>query len=140
MIDRQANDKSLTFRDIFQAIHRGMMQRGRLLMLHTPLGENTLIPLRAQGWSKVGRGYGWVVDVASTRNDIDGRELVHQQVSLSIQQFTQIYADVEYRAVHGFVRRFGSIGYDGGLSLYQLEFQSALFFSSMREMKINGST
>ncbi|KAB1597429.1 type VI secretion system tip protein VgrG [Burkholderia cepacia] len=128
MIDRQANDKSLTFRDIFQAIHRGMMQRGRLLMLHTPLGENTLIPLRAQGWSKVGRGYGWVVDVASTRNDIDGRELMHQQVSLSIQQFTQIYADVEYRAVHGFVRRFGSIGYDGGLSLYQLEFQSALFF------------
>ncbi|WP_176043095.1 hypothetical protein, partial [Burkholderia multivorans] len=57
------------FRELYEAVHRGLLQRNRLLRLDTPLGQNALIPLRARGQARVGRDYHWTVDVASLRDD-----------------------------------------------------------------------
>ena len=119
---------SLRYSDIFDAINRGLMQHGRLLTLRTPLGENVLTPVRANGWSKIGRDYRWTVDAVSMRDDIELLALMHQQVSLLIQQSTTRYADAEYRPIHGFVHQIRRLGADGALSLYQIEFASTLFF------------
>ena len=35
-------------RDLYEAVHRGLLQHDRLLMLDTPLGKNALTPLRAR--------------------------------------------------------------------------------------------
>ncbi|WP_244114691.1 type VI secretion system Vgr family protein [Burkholderia cepacia] len=118
----------MKFRDVYDAIHRGLMQRGRLLMLWTPLGSQALIPVRAKGAAKVGRGYRFVVDAVALRDDIQNLELEHQPVTLFVQQPTALYANLEYRPIHGFVHRFNTLGLDGDLTLYQLEFESALFF------------
>ncbi|MBJ9591618.1 type VI secretion system Vgr family protein [Burkholderia seminalis] len=119
---------SLRYSDIYEALNRGLMQHGRLLTLRTPLGDNALTPVRAKGWSKIGRDYRWTVDAVSTRDDIELLALMHQQVSLFIQQPTAPNSDAEYRPIHGFVYQIRRLGADGALSLYQIEFASALFF------------
>ncbi|AOJ04373.1 hypothetical protein WS70_21260 [Burkholderia mayonis] len=73
------------FAPIFEAIHRGLLQRERLLKLDTPLGANALIPLRAVGEAKLGRDYTWTIDVATTRDDLNADALIAQQSSLSEQ-------------------------------------------------------
>nr|WKF55907.1 Actin cross-linking toxin VgrG1 [Paraburkholderia busanensis] len=113
---------------LYESIHRGLMQHERLLMFRSPLGAQTLIPVRAKGWSKVGRGYCWVVDVVSLRDDIDNLELEHQPVTLFIQQISKPFAESTYRPIHGFVHKFHTLGQDGNLTVYQIEFESALFF------------
>ncbi|ABO60380.1 type VI secretion system tip protein VgrG (plasmid) [Burkholderia vietnamiensis] len=112
---------------IFEAIHRGLMQQGRLLKLDTPLGANTLIPIRAQGWAKIGRDYRWTLEAASTRDDLALLSLMHQPVTLWIQESTAD-AGAEYRPIQGFVNRAALLGMDGGLAVYQIEFASALYF------------
>ncbi|MBN3729462.1 type VI secretion system tip protein VgrG [Burkholderia sp. Tr-20390] len=112
---------------IFEAIHRGLMQQGRLLKLDTPLGANTLIPIRAQGWAKIGRDYRWTLEAASTRDDLALLSLMHQPVTLWIQA-SATATDHEYRPIHGFVNRAALLGADGGLAVYQIEFASALYF------------
>lgn len=117
-------------RDLYEAVHRGLLQHDRLLMLDTPLGKNVLTPLRARGSSGIGGDYHWIVDVASLRGDTDLLSLMHQPVTLWIQQRTALYADSVYRPVHGFVHQVGYLGGDGSVSTYQLEFSSALIFLS----------
>ncbi|WP_412022787.1 type VI secretion system Vgr family protein [Burkholderia cepacia] len=99
-----------------------------MLKLETTLGANTLVPLRATGWSKIGRDYRWTVDVASTRDDIALLSLMHQPITLWIQQTTAPFSNSTYRPIHGFVHRAGILGADGELAVYQIEFASALFF------------
>ncbi|WP_081086827.1 contractile injection system protein, VgrG/Pvc8 family [Burkholderia stagnalis] len=113
---------------LYESIHRGLMQHERLLMFRSPLGPQTLIPVRAKGWSRVGRGYRWVVDVVSLRDDIDNLELEHQPVTLFIQQTSTPFSDSTYRPIHGFVHKFHTLGQDGNLTVYQVEFESASFF------------
>ncbi|MDA0557039.1 type VI secretion system Vgr family protein [Burkholderia pseudomallei] len=117
-------------RGLYEAVHRGLLQHDRLLMLDTPLGQNVLTPLRARGSSGIGGDYHWTVDVASLRGDTDLLSLMHQPVTLWIQQRTALYADSAYRPVHGFVHQVGYLGSDGSVSTYQLEFSSALIFLS----------
>ena len=107
-------------RDLYEAVHRGLLQRDRLLMLDTPLGKNALTPLRARGSSGIGGDYHWTVDVASLRDDTALLSLMHQPVTLWIQQRTALYADSVYRPVHGFVHQVGYLGGDGSVSTYQL--------------------
>ncbi len=104
------------------------MQHERLLMFRSPLGAQTLIPVRAKGRSRIGRGYRWVIDVVSLRDDIDNLEMEHQPVTLFIQQISAPFVDSTYRPVHGFVHKFHTLGQDGNLTVYQVEFESALFF------------
>ncbi|WP_176047808.1 type VI secretion system Vgr family protein [Burkholderia sp. BCC1644] len=113
---------------LYESIHRGLMQHERLLMFRSSLGAQTLIPVRAKGWSRVGRGYRWVVDVVSLRDDIDNLELEHQPVTLFIQQISKPFVESVYRPIHGFVHKFHTLGQDGNLTVYQVEFESALFF------------
>ncbi|WP_081067575.1 contractile injection system protein, VgrG/Pvc8 family [Burkholderia stagnalis] len=113
---------------LYESIHRGLMQHERLLMFRSPLGPQTLIPVRAKGRSRVGRGYRWVVDVVSLRDDIDNLELEHQPVTLFIQQTSTPFSDSTYRPIHGFVHKFHTLGQDGNLTVYQVEFESASFF------------
>ncbi|WP_434110415.1 type VI secretion system Vgr family protein [Paraburkholderia caffeinilytica] len=118
----------LKYTDMFDAIHRGIMQHERLLMLDTPLGSNALIPLRARGSARIGRDYSWTIDVASLRDDTTLLSLMHQPVTLWIQQPGTPDAGPAYRPVHGFVHQVGYLGGDGGLSTYQIGFSSALVF------------
>ncbi|MBY4870914.1 type VI secretion system tip protein VgrG [Burkholderia sp. Bp9017] len=118
----------LKFSAIYESIHRGLMQHERLLMFRSSLGPHALIPVRAKGWAKVGRGYRWVVDVVSLRDDIDNLELEHQPVTLFIQQASKPFDESTYRPIHGFVHKFHTLGQDGNLTVYQVEFESALFF------------
>ncbi len=97
-------------------------------MLDTPLGKNALIPLRARGSARIGRDYSWTIDIASLRDDTALLSLMHQSVTLWIQQQTAPYTNSTYRPVHGFVHKVGYLGGDGSLSTYQIEFSSALIF------------
>ncbi|HDR9486854.1 TPA: type VI secretion system tip protein VgrG [Burkholderia aenigmatica] len=130
MVLRPPQIGGLKSRDLYEAIHRGLLQHDRLLMLDTPLGKNALTPLRARGSSEIGRDYHWTVDVASLRDDTALQSLMHQPVTLWIQQRTAPFADSVYRPVHGFVHQVGYLGGDGSVSTYQLEFSSALIFLS----------
>jgi hypothetical protein len=53
MLIRSAAPGELKYNDVYDAIQRGVIQRDRLLKLDTPLGQDILIPLRAQGWAKI---------------------------------------------------------------------------------------
>ncbi|KWF93237.1 type IV secretion protein Rhs [Burkholderia cepacia] len=127
---RRPAPRDLKNRDLYEAVHRGLLQHDRLLMLDTPLGKNALTPLRARGSSGIGGDYHWTIDVASLRDDTALLSLMHQPVTLWIQQRTALYADSVYRPVHGFVHQVGYLGGDGSVSTYQLEFSSALIFLS----------
>lgn len=128
MLIRSALPGELKYGDVYDAIQRGVFQQGRLLKLDTPLGPDVLIPLRAQGWAKLGRDYRWTIDAASIRNDITLLALMHQPVTLWLQQTTAPSSSSSYRPIHGFVHRISVLGSDGDLAVYQLEFSSALYF------------
>lgn len=125
---RSASPGELRYSDVYDAIYRGVLQRERLLKLDTPLGTDVLIPLRAQGYAKIGRDYRWTVDAASIRPNISLLSLMHQRVTLWLQQTTSLSSKSVYRPIHGFVHRIGVLGSDGDLAVYQLEFSSALHF------------
>ncbi|HDR8967127.1 type IV secretion protein Rhs [Burkholderia vietnamiensis] len=125
---RASSVGELSSSGLFDAFHRGILQNDRLLKLDTPLGANTLVALRAEGHAKIGRDYRWTIDVASMRTDLALLSLMHQPVTLWIQQETAPFAESTYLPVHGFVHRIGMLGADGGLAVYQLEISSALHF------------
>lgn len=118
----------MTLRDLSGAMKSGMFQRDRLLMLDTPLGKNALTPLRTRGFARIGRNYSYTVDVASLRDDTALLSLMHQPVTLWVQQISAPFSPSTYRPVHGFVHRVAYLGGDGGLYTYQIEFSSALVF------------
>jgi type VI secretion system secreted protein VgrG len=89
----------LKFRELYDAIHRGLLQRNRLLKLDTPLGQNALIPLRARGTARIGRDYNWTLDVASLRDDTALLSLMHQPVTLWIQQATEVCGTSRARSI-----------------------------------------
>ncbi|WP_179403115.1 type VI secretion system Vgr family protein [Burkholderia guangdongensis] len=118
----------LKYRDLYESIQRGLLQHDRLLMLDTPLGKNALVPLRARGSARIGRNYTWTIDAASLCDDTALLSLMHQPVSLWIQQITAPFGIPVYGPIHGFVHRVAYLGGDGSLSTYQIEFSSALVF------------
>ena len=128
MVLRPPEPGDLKFRELYESFHRGLLQHNRLLKLDTPLGKNVLVPLRARGSATIGRDYAYTVDVASLRDDTALLSLMHQPVTLWIQQVTAPFADSVYRPVHGYVHKVAFLGSDGGLSTYQIEFSSALAF------------
>ncbi|WP_043282538.1 contractile injection system protein, VgrG/Pvc8 family, partial [Burkholderia humptydooensis] len=117
------------FAPIFEAIHRGLLQRERLLKLDTPLGANTLIPLRAVGDARLGRDYTWTIDAATTRDDLNPDALIAQPVTLWLQQPRGVLdLNADYRPIHGYVHTVRRLGADGGLTSWQIGFSSALHF------------
>ncbi len=97
MLIRSTGLGELKYNDIYDAIQRGVVQRERLLKLDTPLGPDVLIPLRALGWTKIGRDYRWTVDAVSIRKNISLLSLMHQPVTLWLQQSTESSFRSNYR-------------------------------------------
>ncbi|WP_260854367.1 type VI secretion system Vgr family protein [Paraburkholderia sp. BCC1884] len=114
--------------ELTAAITGNLIQTGRLLRLDTPLGNNVLLPQRLIGNSRIGRDYGFTLDVVSTSTNIELKTLIAQPVTLWLQQ-----TDQSYLPYHGYVHTARRLGADGGLSAYQLEFASWLHFLKFRK-------
>ncbi|MGH8777564.1 type VI secretion system Vgr family protein [Paraburkholderia sp.] len=112
--------------DIIGAIG-GLSQRGRLLKLDTPAGNNLLLPHRVAGRSRIGRDFFFLLDCVSTSGDVQLKTLIAQPVTLWIQQ-----ADGTYLPHHGYVHTARRLGADGGLTSYQLGFSSWMHFLRFR--------
>ncbi|WP_322004238.1 type VI secretion system Vgr family protein [Paraburkholderia tropica] len=113
--------------DLIAAITGGVAQTGRLIKLDTPLGDNVLLPQRAVGHARMGRDYGFTLDVVSTNENVELKKLIAQPVTLWLQQ-----ADQTYLPHHGYVHTARRLGADGGLTSYQLEFASWQHFLRYR--------
>jgi len=93
-------------------------QAGRLLQLHTPLGPDHLLALRAHGQERLGRLPRYVVDVACADPDFDPERLIGQPVRLALMLDD---GSLAYR--HGLVQGLDYLGSDGGLHDWQLVFR-----------------
>ncbi|MEI7290589.1 type VI secretion system Vgr family protein [Paraburkholderia tropica] len=113
--------------DLIAAITGGVAQTDRLIKLDTPLGDNVLLPQRAVGHARMGRDYGFTLDVVSTNENVELKQLIAQPVTLWLQQ-----ADQTYLPHHGYVHTARRLGADGGLTSYQLEFASWQHFLRYR--------
>nr|WP_272941368.1 contractile injection system protein, VgrG/Pvc8 family [Burkholderia thailandensis] len=119
-------------------MHRGLLQRERLLKLDTPLGANTLIPLRALGCAQLGRDYTWTIDAATTRDDLNPDALIAQPVTLWMQPPRGVLdLNADYRPIHGYVhtvrrRRPDVVG--------KSAFRPRCIFSGIAATSISGST
>ncbi|WP_321919764.1 type VI secretion system Vgr family protein [Paraburkholderia tropica] len=113
--------------DLIAAITGGVAQTDRLIKLDTPLGDNVLLPQRAVGHARMGRDYGFTLDVVSTNENVELKKLIAQPVTLWLQQ-----ADQTYLPHHGYVHTARRLGADGGLTSYQLEFASWQHFLRYR--------
>lgn len=88
----------------------------------------TLVPLRAQGITRLGRQFEWSVDAVSSDPDVALKQLIAQDVTLWLQQ-----ADGSYRAQHGYVHTARRLGSDAGQTHYQFGFASWLHFLRFRK-------
>ncbi|WP_321786496.1 type VI secretion system Vgr family protein [Paraburkholderia sp. J94] len=113
--------------DLIAAITGGVAQTDRLIRLDTPLGDNVLLPQRAVGHARIGRDYGFTLDVVSTNENVELEKLIAQPVTLWLQQ-----ADQTYLPHHGYVHTARRLGSDGSLTSYQLEFASWQHFLKFR--------
>ncbi|RKP43442.1 type VI secretion system Vgr family protein [Trinickia fusca] len=112
---------------LYDALVNGNPQYNRLIKLDTPLGTDCLLPLQVKGTSRLGRDYEFVVDVVTTRREIELQSLIAQPVTLWIQQ-----TDGTYLPHHGYVHAFSRLGSDGYLTYFQLRFSSWLYFLRLR--------
>jgi len=106
----------------------GIEQANRTLILQTPDGARTLLPQRAVGESRIGRGLELVVDVVSRERTVELKKLMGQPVTLWVLQ-----PDGTYFPYHGYVFATRRLGGDGGLSYYQLSLSSWMRFLQHRK-------
>lgn len=104
-------------RELVRAIGGGLFQQARLLKLDTPLGQNVLLPQTVHGVSQLGREYTLTVDAVSTRDNIELKKLIAQPVTLWIEQ-----QGGAYLPWHGYVQTARRLGFDGGITAYQIRF------------------
>ncbi|MCP1121233.1 type VI secretion system Vgr family protein [Robbsia andropogonis] len=117
--------------DVYEQIQSGNplgVQNNRPLKLDTPAGKDVLVPLRAVGHSRIGRGYSFTVDMVSTSRKLELKQLIAQPVTLWMRQ-----NDKTYKPHHGYVHTVRRLGMDGGLVHTQLEFASWLHFLRFRK-------
>ncbi|WP_320535107.1 type VI secretion system Vgr family protein [Robbsia andropogonis] len=117
--------------DVYEQIQSGNplgVQNNRPLKLDTPAGKDVLMPLRAVGHSRIGRGYAFTVDMVSTSRKLELKQLIAQPVTLWMRQ-----NDKTYKPHHGYVHTVRRLGMDGGLVHTQLEFASWLHFLRFRK-------
>jgi type VI secretion system secreted protein VgrG len=114
--------------DIAGAITGGPGQLDRLLKLDTPLADNTLLPQRVVGHSRIGRHYSFTVDMVSVADGIELKTLIAQPVTLWIAQ-----TDGSYAPHHGYVHSARRLGSDGTLTSYQITFSPWMHFLHFRK-------
>ncbi|RQS19236.1 type VI secretion system tip protein VgrG [Burkholderia sp. Bp8992] len=113
--------------ELVRAIGGGLFQQARLLKLDTPLGQNVLLPQTVHGVSRLGRDYTFTVDAVSTRDNIELKKLIAQPVTLWIEQQGDAYLPW-----HGYVQTARRLGFDGGVTSYQIRFMPWLGFLRYR--------
>ncbi|UVS90003.1 type VI secretion system Vgr family protein [Burkholderia glumae] len=117
----------MNVQDIAEAIQAGVIQQDRLVKLDTPLGPDQLVVQRVVGRSRLGRDYGFTLDVVSSHDDLPLKSLIAQPVTLWLQQ-----ADQRYRPIQGHVFTARRLGADGGLTTYQLTINAWLHLLHFR--------
>lgn len=102
-------------------------QHARLIKLHTPLPENTLLVEHFCGEEAVSKLFRFEIDCLSTDAFIDVIPLIGETVSLQL-----LLADGSYRTWHGHITRAFQLGADGGFARYRLIIEPWLAFLRSR--------
>jgi len=110
-------------------------QTDRLLVLHTPLGEDVLLAESATIQESIGpvthhAGFRIELSALSARVDLDPSQLVGRAVRLDLQ--TSLSRS-DRRPFHGHVTRFERTGANGGFARYTLTIEPWLAFLAYRK-------
>jgi type VI secretion system secreted protein VgrG len=102
-------------------------QQNRLIKLTTHLGVDALLPQRVFAQERLSRGYEYMIDCLSIRDDLELKKLIAQPVTLWIQQSAR-----SYLPVHGYVHTMKRLGSDGQFAFCQMSFAPWLHFLKFR--------
>ncbi len=91
-------------------------QKGRLITLTTPLGENKLLLTGFSGHEAISRLFNFHLTTLSDDDDIDFTEIIGQSVTINITQ-----SDDSQRYFNGIVSHFSCTGKEGDMTRYELE-------------------
>jgi type VI secretion system secreted protein VgrG len=91
-------------------------QKGRLITLTTPLGENTLLLTGFSGHEAISRLFNFHLTTISEETDINFADIIGQSVTINITQ-----SDDSQRYFNGIVSHFSCTGKEGDMTRYELE-------------------
>lgn len=104
-----------------------LAQQGRMLKIETALPTLALIPEKMVMNDAVNAPFELVIDCLSTSAGFELKQLVGEQVSVSLLQATG-----SYKPWHGYVFEAAQLGSDGGLARYQLHMKPWIAFLDLR--------
>ncbi|QFZ82793.1 type VI secretion system tip protein VgrG [Variovorax paradoxus] len=109
----------------------GTTQRERLLVLHTPLGENKLLAERLDGIESIDDG-GFRFELTALSDDahIELKTLIGQGVRLDLQT---AQSRTELRPFHGHVSEAECVSSNGGMARYRLVIEPWMAFLRYRQ-------
>ncbi|BEP71871.1 MULTISPECIES: type VI secretion system Vgr family protein [unclassified Variovorax] len=109
----------------------GTTQRDRLLVLHTPLGENKLLAERLDGVECIdGGGFRFELTALSDDAHIELKSLIGQGVRLDLQT---AQSRTELRPFHGHVSEAECVSSNGGMARYRLVIEPWMAFLRYRQ-------
>ena len=112
-------------------LRAGTTQRERLLVLHTPLGENKLLAERLEGVESIDSG-GFRFELTALSDDahIELKTLIGQGVRLDLQT---AQSRTELRPFHGHVSQAECVSSNGGMARYRLVIEPWIAFLRYRQ-------
>ncbi|WPG37503.1 type VI secretion system Vgr family protein [Variovorax sp. EBFNA2] len=112
-------------------LRAGTTQRERLLVLHTPLGENKLLAERLDGVESIDDG-GFRFELTALSDDaqIELKTLIGQGVRLDLQT---AQSRTELRPFHGHVSEAECVSSNGGMARYRLVIEPWMAFLRYRQ-------
>ncbi|QOF78335.1 type VI secretion system Vgr family protein [Variovorax sp. 38R] len=112
-------------------LRAGTTQRERLLVLHTPLGENKLLAERLDGVESIDSG-GFRFELTALSDDahIELKTLIGQGVRLDLQTSQ---SRTELRPFHGHVSEAECVSSNGGMARYRLVIEPWMAFLRYRQ-------
>ncbi|MES2248258.1 MAG: type VI secretion system Vgr family protein [Pseudomonadota bacterium] len=109
----------------------GTTQRDRLLVLHTPLGENKLLAERLDGVECIdGGGFRFELTALSDDAHIELKTLIGQGVRLDLQT---AQSRTELRPFHGHVSEAECVSSNGGMARYRIVIEPWIAFLRYRQ-------
>ncbi|PLC01432.1 type VI secretion system tip protein VgrG [Variovorax sp. RO1] len=109
----------------------GITQRERLLVLHTPLGENKLLAERLDGVESIdGGGFRFELTALSDDAQIELKTLIGQGVRLDLQTSQ---SRTELRPFHGHVSEAECVSSNGGMARYRIVIEPWMAFLRYRQ-------
>ncbi|WP_341892505.1 type VI secretion system Vgr family protein [Variovorax sp. YR752] len=112
-------------------LRAGTTQRERLLVLHTPLGENKLLAERLDGVESIdGGGFRFELTALSDDAHIELKTLIGQGVRLDLQT---AQSRTELRPFHGHVSEAECVSSNGGMARYRLVIEPWMAFLRYRQ-------